>query len=101
MQKVNRRDWLGELTDKKQFHYEDLNGKPSVIWYVERPLNQVTGKNILALHDMPVAFSEWWGFWTMRYEKLNKLPLNSDVSDEKLIVKVPLITEKECFDFGL
>lgn len=101
MQKVKRRDWLTELSDKKQFHYEDLNGKPSVIWYVERPLNQVTGKNILALHDMPVAFSEWWGFWKRRYEKLNKLPLNSDVSDEKLIVKVPLITDKECFDFGL
>jgi hypothetical protein len=101
MQKVNPRDWLEELSDKKQFHYEDRNGNPSFFWYVERPLNQVTGKTILALHDMPVAFSEWWDFWAMRYEKLNKIPHSPDVSDEKLIVKVPLITDQECFNFGL
>jgi hypothetical protein len=99
MQKVNRRDWLTELADKKSERVSLNNGYLTTIWYVERPLNQVTAKTVLALHDMPVAFSEWWDFWKMRYQLINNE--QSNLPDSERIVKVPLITDQECHSLGL
>jgi len=99
MQKVNRRDWLTELVDKKSERVSLNNGYLTTIWYVERPLNQVTPKTVLALHDMPVAFSEWWDFWKMRYQLINNE--QSNLPDSERIVKVPLITDQECHSLGL
>lgn len=90
-------NWLEELRDKKQ-------DPSSGVWYLEVPAEKLWGERggeyITQTHHLPMAFSEWWSFWKIRFSNMNggKLPINFQPTD---IVKFPLITDQECFDYGL
>lgn len=74
--------------------FKDDSGEFEYVIVPRSSYEKQTFKVVMEIHDMKVAYSEWWQFYRARFQRCN-LDVNS------LEVKIPIISLEDCKRHGL
>ncbi len=69
--------------------------------YLLVPKSEYTYELVREVHNLPFLFSEWQSFYGVRFAAVNGFSRMELENREIEFVKLPIITDEECFRFGL
>lgn len=69
--------------------------------YLIVPKSEYNYKLICEVHNLPFLLGEWQSFYSNRFYAVNGFS-KMDIENQNVeFIKLPIITERECLDFGL
>lgn len=78
---------------------ETYTGKFGPFDYLIVPKKEYSNELVAKVHNLPFLLSEWRGFYDSRFARVNNVSWPHEVKGD--FVKLPIITEKECWEMGL
>jgi hypothetical protein len=78
---------------------ETYTGQYGPFDYLLIPREEYSSELVAKVHNLPILLSEWSSFYRARFKMVNSVSWPHEVKGD--FIKLPIITEKECWDLGL